>query len=536
MKRRLHNTRNIGAALTAGFALMGACSVDRESHGGSGGTNASSGTAGKSANNGGHSSGGTNSAGSSNRGGSSSGGALTAQGGTSNLTGGSGTFDAGETSAGGDTGGTTNTSGGASDGGEAGARGTSCTKPANGPAQCTTQCPCAIGAGQCTNNDGCNAGLVCGTNTGAKFGFAGNTCVPKHCDDDALNADETSVDCGGECGCTAEFTRLGFLSATEPSSTAAAVNADGSVVVGSSMDIQVNVIRPFRWIDGKGIARLSGDLGGPGRNSEGVAVSSDGTIVGGNLASGQMLPEEPFVWSLAAGLVKVAPGDWAHLQGLSADGRVGVGRRNPSGALAWGPGIPKVGNIGSSPYSSALDASGNGAVVVGFATDGSGLVRATVWSGDTATLLDGPTGSVAGSANAITPDAAVIVGSIETSPATGSTPTHRAIVWTQGANGYTVRQIEDIAGGADDNEAIDVSADGRIVIGWGTSAVGREPLIWDRVGGTRRLLDELKARGFEWPSAVSIGNVAAISGNGTTIVGTYQNPEGHTEAWRIRLN
>ncbi|MFZ5891643.1 MAG: hypothetical protein ACOY0T_11370 [Myxococcota bacterium] len=463
----------------------------------------------------------------------STGGSNSASGGTTPV-GAGGTFA--NTNGGSTAGGMLSTSD-AGAGGEAGAPTNPCAKPANGPAQCTAQCPCAIGAGQCTNNDGCNTGLVCGANTGAKFGFSGNACVPKHCDDDALNADETSIDCGGECGCTAEFRRLGFLSSTSPSSTAAAVSADGNIVVGASMDYLNGAIRPFRWIAGTGMTRLSGDLGTIGRRSEGVAVNGDGTIVGGNLANGETLPEEPFVWTLSSGTTKVAVGQWAHLHALSADGRVSVGQVQSNAAGAWGPGIPtKVGNLGPGP-SSAFDASGNGSVVVGFATDGSGLSRPTVWSASTATFLDGPAASVvAGRANAITPDARVIVGSIDNVSSAGGTPTHRAMVWTQDANGYALRQIDDLVGGADDNEAIDVSADGQVVIGWGTTAAGKEPFIWNRATGTRRLIDELKARGFEWPNAASIGDVAAISADATTIVGTYQNPEGHPEGWRIRFN
>ena len=117
----------------------------------------------------------------------SAGGTLSEAGAGGTATTNGGTFAGGKTGAGGTLAGGTAGSGGA----------VSCTA-----GQCTAQCPCAtIGQGTCSDSNGCSGGLVCGVGTGAKFGLTGNTCVPKHCDDNVVNADETSVDCGGECGC-----------------------------------------------------------------------------------------------------------------------------------------------------------------------------------------------------------------------------------------------------------------------------------------------------------------------------------------------
>jgi hypothetical protein len=72
--------------------------------------------------------------------------------------------------------------------------------PNGGYAHCSPSCPCALGHGDCDYADDCQAGLVCSTK-GAQFNVVGNVCVPPHCTNKKLDADETKIDCGGaDCG------------------------------------------------------------------------------------------------------------------------------------------------------------------------------------------------------------------------------------------------------------------------------------------------------------------------------------------------
>jgi len=470
--------------------------------------------------------------------------------GDASLDGGDGPIATGGTSAGGAhsggmSAGGTHTGGTSAGGAASGGASSACAHPASGPPQCTAQCPCKVGEGQCTSAAGCETGLVCAVNTGRKFGFSGNTCVPKHCDDDLLNADESSVDCGGECGCLAEFMRLGFLSNINQSSWAADVSSDGSVVVGTSVDslyayingegVPVSVDRAFRWVKGAGLQRLPDDIAPPDYRSVGMAVSGDGSVVAGNVeGSGPQNPSQAFTWSKATGSVKLGA-VWTYTRGLSVNGKVAVGGSRGNRAEAWGAGAASVTGPGQTAWADAVDTNEDGSVIVGSALDDVNVVRAVVWRQDGAHFLEAPTGPAPGLAAAVTPDGLVIVGAADIPGGSAGATIHRAMLWTQKAGSSSAFGLDDLPGGKDNSEAVDVSGDGKLVVGWGTTANGTEALIWDRVSGTRRLVDELIARGIEWPNSWSINTVTAISTDGTTVVGAFMNPEGHREAWRIVL-
>lgn len=86
--------------------------------------------------------------------------------------------------------------------------GGSCGSPAcsteNGSyAHCSVFCKCASGHGDCAYNTDCEAGLLCIGDRGARFGLGAGVdiCLPPHCFNNVLDADETTKDCGGaDCG------------------------------------------------------------------------------------------------------------------------------------------------------------------------------------------------------------------------------------------------------------------------------------------------------------------------------------------------
>lgn len=89
-------------------------------------------------------------------------------------------------------------------GGECGGTCT-CSQPNGQWGHCRPYCPCNVGEAHCLDDQDCAAPLLCGGSKGYKYGFpAGiSICLPTHClnsvKDSALG--ETSIDCGGECGC-----------------------------------------------------------------------------------------------------------------------------------------------------------------------------------------------------------------------------------------------------------------------------------------------------------------------------------------------
>jgi alpha-tubulin suppressor-like RCC1 family protein len=88
-----------------------------------------------------------------------------------------------------------------------GSCGTVCPAPVcqpNGSAErCNSDCLCGIGEGDCDSDAQCQPGLVCAREMLKQFGFpGGDACVPAHCDNKLLDANEDGIDCGGECGTT----------------------------------------------------------------------------------------------------------------------------------------------------------------------------------------------------------------------------------------------------------------------------------------------------------------------------------------------
>jgi len=76
-----------------------------------------------------------------------------------------------------------------------------CPPPTGSPGDCTTDCLCDAGEGDCDEDADCSTGNVCAQNVGADFGFSAgaDVCVPTTCFDGMQNAGETGVDCGGGC-------------------------------------------------------------------------------------------------------------------------------------------------------------------------------------------------------------------------------------------------------------------------------------------------------------------------------------------------
>ena len=264
-----------------------------------------------------------------------------------------------------------------------------------------------------------------------------------------------------------------------------AVNADGSVIVGSSGPSRTSVggKGAFRWTAATGLV----NLGGPPDASrvEARAVSADGTIVVGEVLSSYGL--QPFRWTAAGGLnpIPLPSGMIAATgRGTSADGEAIVGTleynaneplpRRQAYRLMPSTGYVGLGFLPGGNRSEAYAISADGNVVVG----GSGLDNTTeqafrLSSAGMVSLgaLDGNTHSTAHAVNA---DGSVVVGwsfgPNDFSP--------RAFRWTA-ANG--MQSIEtllaqagvDVTGWRLSN-ATGVSADGAVIVGYGTNPAGLE--------------------------------------------------------------
>jgi probable HAF family extracellular repeat protein len=164
------------------------------------------------------------------------------------------------------------------------------------------------------------------------------------------------------------FGGLGYLpGGSNPSSTANAVSADGSVIVGVSTSAN-SEYEGFRWTMSTGMVGL-GFLPG-GTSSTASFVSGDGQVIVGHVSfSWDPARHAAFRWTEAAGMTDLGflPGAVVTLaQAMSRDGRFVVGRSGAE-AFRWSEagGIMPLGRLPGDQESSAIAVSDDGAVVLG---------------------------------------------------------------------------------------------------------------------------------------------------------------------------
>ena len=335
----------------------------------------------------------------------------------------------------------------------------------------------------------------------------------------------------------ASFQGLGDLPGGSVSSSAAAVSADGSVVVGGSSSGEL--AEAFRWTAETGMVAL-GDLPGGLRQSIGESVSGNGSVVVG-FASGEG-GTTAFRWTASDGMKEL--GEYPeqgtiYAYDVSADGSttVGVGRgffggQLPSQAVFWtADGQPHpIAGPSDSRDSNAYGVSADGSVIVGnvIMTVPERHFEAFRWTAETGMvpLGDLPGGATSSTANEVTADGSVVVGG--SSSGIGS----EAFRWTaaEGMRGLGILP------GWESSSAQGVSNDGSIIIGTlfrGDPRANPEfsSFIWDENRGMRYFQEAMEEEvGLDLAGWTTIG-ANAISADGTTIVGTGRNSQGQPEAF-----
>jgi uncharacterized membrane protein len=328
-------------------------------------------------------------------------------------------------------------------------------------------------------------------------------------------------------------------------------------------------------------------LASPMRNANGRAGSDDASVVvgvGNGPFGGPGLLS--YVWSPAQGSILVPPLSGFTLVGASAvsgDGSVVVGMDYLDNlpvmapyAWSWTSGgapeaLPFPPETGSA---TAFGVSQNGSTVVGWVrlgSDPNGPFRATVWRNGTVTTIEPPEPYTNTAAGAVSADGSVVVGSVYSSapgdsygfrwsadagieiltgPARGAlaivggvSPDGRTVV---GAADYGINGIhavrwhsagapEDLGAfpGSGDTQALAVSADGRITVGYYQISGFSRAFLSSPQTGIVDLTQFLTSRGVDL-QGWSLETCTTITPDGNWLIGSASNPPNGVP-WRAHI-
>lgn len=334
----------------------------------------------------------------------------------------------------------------------------------------------------------------------------------------------------GECPSTSSFVGLGDLQGGAVASYASAFSGDGSVVVGISES--TSGPQAFRWTTGTGLAAL-GDLSGGAFFSEAYRVSRDGTtVVGISMSAASGSNPEAMYWTSATGIVglgDVPGGDfWSRANAVSDDKSVIAGdtHTGPLRMSFWRASTQQWEIIDTEPgYSSSVhDLSGNAQWAVGWRSIG-GSTSAMRWSSGTGFQSLGVlSGHAVAVAEAVSSDGSIVAGY------SGVDGDREAFRWVPSGG---MASLGDLSGGLLESVARGMSDDGFLLVGFGTSTIGREAVLWDQTLTMRRIADVLANAGVHVPNGWILREAADITSacGKLVVVGWGINPNGDPEGW-----
>jgi uncharacterized membrane protein len=364
---------------------------------------------------------------------------------------------------------------------------------------CTEECPCASGEGLCASDAECQEGTVCTAGSGPKFGRDADTCLPAHCDNDRQDSaeGETSVDCGGDCGCRARVYDVP-LPEGAGSIRARDVSGDGAIVVG---DVSFDAgTRAFKWVVGDTTVTLLNPIS----SASAAAISGDGTVIGGAVSSRAVIWEGGLEPSELA-----RDSTWmTSVEGISASGAVIVGSRGTqrlAAGIFWR--FPSNLAFEQREYSLlAVSANGLYALMNLKPTSVINLV-----TGDTVEI-ELPSHALPDSTElfAINADGTAVAGRYQQDDGQLS-----AFIWKASAGAVALTALPP----GDYSTPTGVSGDGTRVVGSsGSELATLEAFVWDETDGIRSLASELRLRGVELAVDRVLTEPTAISLDGTAIL------------------
>ncbi|UCF41685.1 MAG: hypothetical protein JSW43_04985, partial [Gemmatimonadota bacterium] len=290
-------------------------------------------------------------------------------------------------------------------------------------------------------------------------------------------------------------------------SVALGISGDGTTAVGFLPRDQREPPIPMRWVNG--IPVSMGPLPEGVRGGQANAASEDGSVIVGFLDFPRSLAA--FRWENGAFEVLPRLSESSVAVDVSADGLTvlcqevelddQLGGLVSRGISVWRDG--ELTRITDSGSASAISA--DGSVIVG-SFDGPAL-----WFDGTLVALPLAAGFDGGNATGISASGTIVVG-VARGPAE-----NRAVRW----EGDSMTPLDDVGSGSEwlHTYALDVSADGSIIVGSGTSRdTATEPFVWDEEFGLRRLFDVLSNELGLGVSDFDFGLALAVSDDGRVIV------------------
>jgi probable HAF family extracellular repeat protein len=324
----------------------------------------------------------------------------------------------------------------------------------------------------------------------------------------------------------ATFTPLGQFGGD--SSGASDISADGSVIVGMTIPGPDPRLSVFRLTPQGATVRPTG-LVGTDVTSPSVAVSANGSTVVGTFQSSR--GEEAFRWvgdEPFEGLGDLPGGDFqSNAFGVSADGSLVVGASEAQSRLTAFRWTAANGMVAlGSEERTARAVSADGSVVVGGLWVGDNVAGpAFRWTMETGSIelppLPLPRFAQA-EPRSVTPDGAIVVGLNE----------YREGLIGIGVEAFRWKQDEGTiclqSGGWSRTVAIDVSADGSVVVGSGSAppSSSTRAFIWTSETGIINLRDALIFGGATNLDGWTLVSANGISADGRRIVGTASGPNG----------
>lgn len=278
--------------------------------------------------------------------------------------------------------------------------------------------------------------------------------------------------------------------------------------------------RAFRWDFSLGMQELPPF---PNQDTNATGISANGEVIVGNRDS-DLRRAFRYSQGVASDLRPFRNGDFAKVNGVSADGRVTVGAAN-SASPAWEQPAIWIGNdptaipLGSfqghpHPHGWANDASSDGAVVVGKA--GSFAWRWTESTG----MVD--LGMLPGH---IRSDAKAVSGDGRTVGGVAVSNVYTSWIWQEG-EGLTAL-LPPI--GFESAHLLDMSADGNVLVGFVGEAGDARAILWTDQAEPAILLSDYLGDAMleDW----TLRSADAISADGRFIIGEGRNELGFAESW-----